>query len=202
MKHLLNNLSEEEKNNIRKLHSGGMKVVNENFSKLVNYKSGNVESIIKEATPPQKTGHVSLLELVTKYRDSFMGFFNHIDASANEENFCENPKKNAEESMNILNDLIVRMASDNKTTPEGIIDDLYKKFNSGLGKMIIDIASPIIKKQTEGAEQTISKEVVDIIFSDIRQKYGEKGSLLVSVINEVFSKLNVKPAPFCLKQTA
>jgi hypothetical protein len=48
MKHLLNNLTEEEKNSIREQHTGGMKVVTENFSKLINTKSGNVKSFIKE----------------------------------------------------------------------------------------------------------------------------------------------------------
>lgn len=48
MKHLLNNLSEEEKNNIRKQHTGGMNVVNENFKKLINYKSGDVKPILNE----------------------------------------------------------------------------------------------------------------------------------------------------------
>jgi len=48
MKHLLNNLTEEEKNSIREQHKGGMNVVTENFSKLINTKSGDVKSFIKE----------------------------------------------------------------------------------------------------------------------------------------------------------
>ena len=38
MKHILNNLSEEEKNAIREQHTGGMKVMTENFNKLINSK--------------------------------------------------------------------------------------------------------------------------------------------------------------------
>ena len=38
MKHLLNNLSEEEKNAIRDQHAGGMKVMTENFRKLIQSK--------------------------------------------------------------------------------------------------------------------------------------------------------------------
>jgi hypothetical protein len=34
MKHILNNLSEEEKNAIREQHTGGMKVMTGNFSKF------------------------------------------------------------------------------------------------------------------------------------------------------------------------
>lgn len=45
MKHLLNNLSEEEKNSIREQHTGGMKVVTENFNKLLNSKLGDAKPI-------------------------------------------------------------------------------------------------------------------------------------------------------------
>ena len=43
MKHLLNSMSEEEKNSIREQHRDKLKVVTENFSKLMNSKSGNVK---------------------------------------------------------------------------------------------------------------------------------------------------------------
>jgi hypothetical protein len=36
MKHILNNLSNEEKNSIREQHTGGMKVVTENFYRLLS----------------------------------------------------------------------------------------------------------------------------------------------------------------------
>jgi hypothetical protein len=48
MKHLLNDLSEEVKNSIREQHTGGMNVVTENFSKLINSKSGNVKPLVME----------------------------------------------------------------------------------------------------------------------------------------------------------
>ena len=48
MKHLLNNLSEEEKNSIREQHKGGMKVMNENFHKMVSKKLGHVELISEQ----------------------------------------------------------------------------------------------------------------------------------------------------------
>lgn len=43
MKHLLNNISEEEKNSILEQHKGGMKIFNENFNKMVNKKLGHVD---------------------------------------------------------------------------------------------------------------------------------------------------------------
>jgi len=48
MKHLLNDLTENEKNSIREQHTGGMKVITENFSKLINAKSGNVKPLVNE----------------------------------------------------------------------------------------------------------------------------------------------------------
>jgi hypothetical protein len=46
MKHLLNNLSEEEKNSIREQHAGGIRIVNEDFNKLINSKLGNVRPLV------------------------------------------------------------------------------------------------------------------------------------------------------------
>ena len=48
MKHLLNDLSEEVKNSIREQHTGGMKVMTENFSKLVNSKLGDSKPLVNE----------------------------------------------------------------------------------------------------------------------------------------------------------
>ena len=48
MKHLLNNLSEEEKNSIREQHEGGMKINTDRFKKLMESKSGNVKPLISE----------------------------------------------------------------------------------------------------------------------------------------------------------
>jgi hypothetical protein len=48
MKHILNNLSDEEKNSILEQHTGGMKVMNENFSKLLNSKLGDAKPLVSE----------------------------------------------------------------------------------------------------------------------------------------------------------
>jgi hypothetical protein len=48
MKHILNNLTEEEKNSIREQHAGGMKVMTENFSKLLNSKLGDAKPLVNE----------------------------------------------------------------------------------------------------------------------------------------------------------
>ena len=48
MKHLLNNLSEEEKNRIREQHEGGMKVNTERFKSLLESKMGNAKPLLSE----------------------------------------------------------------------------------------------------------------------------------------------------------
>jgi len=48
MKHILNNLSDEEKNSILEQHKGGMKVITENFSKLLNSKLGDAKPLVNE----------------------------------------------------------------------------------------------------------------------------------------------------------
>lgn len=48
MKHILNDLSDQEKNSIREQHTGGMKIMNENFSKLINSKLGDAKPLVSE----------------------------------------------------------------------------------------------------------------------------------------------------------
>lgn len=48
MKHLLNNISEEEKNRIREQHEGGMKISTENFKQLLETKSGDAKPYLNE----------------------------------------------------------------------------------------------------------------------------------------------------------
>jgi hypothetical protein len=50
MKHLLNNISEEEKNKIREQHEGGMNLSIDNFKKLVETKLGDAKPFINEAS--------------------------------------------------------------------------------------------------------------------------------------------------------
>lgn len=48
MKHLLNDLTEQEKNSIREQHTGGMVVLSAKFSKLANTKSGDAKPLVNE----------------------------------------------------------------------------------------------------------------------------------------------------------
>jgi hypothetical protein len=55
MKHLLNNLSEQEKNAIREQHTGGMKLSNGKFSKLVGSKLGEVKTLVEQKVEKKET---------------------------------------------------------------------------------------------------------------------------------------------------
>lgn len=48
MKHLLNNLSKEEKNSIREQHEGGMKLDTSRFRTLLESKSGDVKPLVEQ----------------------------------------------------------------------------------------------------------------------------------------------------------
>jgi len=58
MKHLLNNLSEQEKNSIREQHTGGMTVMTKNFSRLLKSKSGDVKTLVKEQMSSPTLGEI------------------------------------------------------------------------------------------------------------------------------------------------
>jgi hypothetical protein len=57
MKHILNNLSEQEKNSIREQHTGGIKVMTESFSKLLNSKLGDVKPLVSEQSVLGRLGN-------------------------------------------------------------------------------------------------------------------------------------------------
>jgi hypothetical protein len=76
MKHLLNNLGEEEKNSIREQHAGGMKINTEKFGKLVEAKQGDVKLISEERSKVDKE---MILSLILKYA-AYFGKENFDDA--------------------------------------------------------------------------------------------------------------------------
>ena len=53
MKHILNNISQDEKTRILEQYTGGKQLMIENFNKLVNNKLGTVNTLINEDTIPQ-----------------------------------------------------------------------------------------------------------------------------------------------------
>jgi hypothetical protein len=56
MKHILNDLSNEEKNSIREQHTGGMKVMTKSFSRLLNAKLGDAKPLVNEQAETKVAG--------------------------------------------------------------------------------------------------------------------------------------------------
>ena len=55
MKHLLNDMSFEERQNIREQHTGGMKVMSDSFRRLVNGKLGDSKPLVSEQVTTDTT---------------------------------------------------------------------------------------------------------------------------------------------------
>lgn len=58
MKHILNDLSDDEKNRIREQHTGGKKITIENFNNLVNTKLGDSKPFLNEQAQAPATFNV------------------------------------------------------------------------------------------------------------------------------------------------
>ena len=137
--------------------------------------------------------NIGIIKLVTKYKSGLEGIIQQLSSNLeNEEEFCKNPKAAGEEASKKIKDFLERLAADSKSTPAAVLEDLYGKFDGGLGKAIINIASPIVKKMG-GA--VVSKEIIDSIEDLMRDEYGQ--GKINSLLSEIFQKLGVEVAPIC-----
>lgn len=89
MKHILNNLSEEEKNAIREQHAGGMKIELGKFKQLVEKKLGDVNPLVNEQlikkTDPKIDADSNKYWQQLKSKLSSLGFkltFSRMDSEA------------------------------------------------------------------------------------------------------------------------
>ena len=100
MKHLLNDLSEEEKNRIREQHTGGKKIMIENFNQLLNKKLGEVKPLVNEQ------------EITTEPKDNKQELENEIEALKKEifdirkQNFKDKGQELKNKMIGILNKII------------------------------------------------------------------------------------------------
>jgi len=65
MKHLLNNISEEEKNRIREQHEGGMNLSIDNFKTLVETKLGDAKPYLTEVSQEDELDEQLRLKYLT-----------------------------------------------------------------------------------------------------------------------------------------
>jgi len=134
MKHILNDLTEQEKNSIREQHTGGMKVITESFSKLINSKLGDVKLVVKEQMTGTNTSEAMLNCFRTYFEDP------NIELSKSCEELAKEIKDNKQFPLDIT-----------KYGP--CISDLSKSTNSNIfttmGKLK-DVGECIIKKANFG----------------------------------------------------
>ena len=74
MKHILNNITDKEKQSILEQHTGGMKVVNENFLKLVNTKLGDIKPLVNEQMTPSPKEEVRKIFNKAKSVKAYSGY--------------------------------------------------------------------------------------------------------------------------------
>ena len=101
MKHILNDLTEQEKNSIREQHTGGMKVMTESFSKLINSKLGDVKPLVSEQTLPSSgttsgettTNPFKNPDLLKKFVGKQFNVYNDEDEDTSRKGLALDPSK-------------------------------------------------------------------------------------------------------------
>jgi hypothetical protein len=110
MKHILNNLTEQEKNAIREQHTGGMKVSTDNFNKLLESKLGDVKPILSEQTKPkmpppavnQQPANTQTIQLIQiKVGDTLIDL-NSMEKTSQGANFYGSVRGNNKEYFQVL----------------------------------------------------------------------------------------------------
>ena len=126
MKHILNNLSEQEKNAIREQHTGGMKVMTENFHRLLGSKLGDVKPLVSE----QAVATAGVAAAVAGLGGLAMSIVNGSGTSDQKvKQFCDLCRKSKSQITPRSNQLAdeIRDAVQGAGTNEKLI---YKAFNS------------------------------------------------------------------------
>lgn len=115
MKHLLNDMTDAEKNAIREQHTGGIKVVTENFKKLINSKLGDSRPLVEQSADPKKELGDLGLKLRNKYKNKICGT-NSVSVP-----YDEDVKR-----YQVLSNKVAYLSSD-KLKEDGIIGPQMKK---------------------------------------------------------------------------
>ena len=134
MKNLLNNMSFEERQNIREQHKGGIKIISDSFRRLVNGKLGNSKPLVMEQTEALTSAGFNKVTEINLPDGAYMG----------------NPPSYATlaQSLNLYNvHYILLYSKDNKFT--GYILNINSASRSGYDNVEITITG---KKSSTGDE--------------------------------------------------
>lgn len=174
--------------------------IQKRFKSLVESKHGEIKPFLTEEDA-EKKANIRYIELVTKYKDDFQSFISVLTAIVNQDPsvFCKNINGQVSGAINQLDTLIANIAKDEKTTDlDSVIESLYKRFNQGLGNVIISVSAPIVKKYiTEQGDFVISSEILDAINNHLKTKYPKKGGEMISLVKHIIQKLGLTIEPTC-----
>jgi Zn-dependent M32 family carboxypeptidase len=149
----------------------------------------------------EKKANIRFIELVTKYKDDFQRFISVLTEIVNQDPsiFCKDINQQVSGAIKQLDTLIANIAKEENTTDlDSVIESLYKRFNQGLGKVIINVSAPIVKRFTaEKGEFFISSEILDAINNHLKTKYTKKGGEMISLVKDVIEKLGLTIEPSC-----
>jgi LysM repeat protein len=106
MRHLLNNLTEQEKNHIRGQHKESIKVVTENFSRLLNSKSGNIKPLVSEQEEPMSDVGSAVARYVVKPGDNLTKIAKMVNSTV-EELMKNNPEIKDPNKIDIGQEIVI-----------------------------------------------------------------------------------------------
>jgi len=174
--------------------------VQKKFNYLLESKHGEIKPFLNEQDA-EKKANIRYIELVTKYKDDFQSFINTLTSIVNQDPsvFCKNINGQVVGAISELDTLIANIAKDEGTSDlDSVIESLYKRFNQGLGKIIINVSAPIVKKYiSEQGEFVISSEILNAINNHLTTKYPKKGGQMISLVKEIIVKLGLIIEPTC-----
>lgn len=161
------------------------------FFNLLESKMGDSKPIISE-------DRVSTFELL-RYKDAFINFVDKLNLVLDTEDVCNNMEQASKKISDSLNDLLSRISIDHNINKQEVIKTLYDRLNSTFITTVVSIASPIIKNYNKmnDTEPILSEEVLNLVFNEIRTKYGEQGAALNSMIGEILIELGINVESVC-----
>ena len=207
MKHILNNLSEEEKNAIREQHTGGMKVMTENFNKLLNSKLGDAKPLNEETNDSMPNSKIisTLNQLGFEKKFCNKSSRGKYGDDEKDSNYCnrENPDADILITYKSPYDsvVIVDMESLNKevidnVTPSEIEITLKRMFPLETGLFLTEGQYSLLLEQQ--LPFTITPEMEKIILNN-KKYFGEELNTVITPeyikkVNNFLSKKNVNPS--------
>jgi len=161
MKHLLNNLTENEKNAIREQHEGGMKVNTDRFKKLMESKSGNVKPLIAEKFTKE------LIDEIIKMDREFNNDPTYVEY---EKKYAFNKFKNMmKDSMGI------------EDVPDEMVEMMFE-LASGISKQEITPETVVLHK--DGVIKTVS-EISEMAEKDGKIELVEKLKKFIGLLQQI-----------------